>query len=108
VPLTSVRAGRQLTGTQGATSRASGGWPDGGECRSGHWWANRATNENVPKNTIVKRDATGGFTARNISATNVEANGAEPHELNAEPATSGPGAEGDAAACSVGPNKNRE
>jgi len=77
-----------VTGTQGATVVASVGGQTAAVVASGASAANAATSANTA-NTIVKRDASGNFSAGAITATSVSGNGANLTALNATNLASG-------------------
>jgi hypothetical protein len=77
-----------VTGTQGATVVSSVGGQTAAAVASGASAANAATSANTA-NTIVKRDASGSFSAGAVTATSVSANGANLTALNASNLASG-------------------
>jgi hypothetical protein len=71
-----------VTGTQGTTAVASVGGQSAAAVASGASAANAATSANTA-DTIVKRDASGNFTAGTVTATSFSGSGASLTSLNA-------------------------
>ncbi len=77
-----------VTGTQGATVVSLVGGVTASNVASGATAANNATDANTPA-TIVKRDASGNFTAGTVTATGFSGGGANLTNLNASNLSSG-------------------